>query len=98
MRAQLGIHELALPSTNPVVQRAPSRRPGCAIFSEISSHLDGTFMEPRGRNRWQSGASRAAAKPEKPWKSVAVGCTRLQLGAHGKEGVDGSSPEEGFID
>jgi hypothetical protein len=29
-------------------------------------------------------------------KTVAVGCNRLPIGAHGKEGVDGSSPSEGF--
>jgi hypothetical protein len=29
-------------------------------------------------------------------KTVAVGCDRLPIGAHGKEGVDGSSPSEGF--
>jgi hypothetical protein len=29
-------------------------------------------------------------------KSVAVGCDRLPPGPHGKEGVDGSSPSEGF--
>jgi hypothetical protein len=29
-------------------------------------------------------------------KPVAVGCDRLPIGAHGKEGVNGSSPLEGF--
>jgi hypothetical protein len=29
-------------------------------------------------------------------KTVAVGCDQLPIGAHGKEGVDGSSPSEGF--
>jgi hypothetical protein len=29
-------------------------------------------------------------------KSVAVGCDRLPPGPHGKEGVSGSSPEEGL--
>jgi hypothetical protein len=28
--------------------------------------------------------------------TVAVGCHWLPIGAHGKEGVDGSSPSEGF--
>jgi hypothetical protein len=28
-------------------------------------------------------------------KTVAVSCDRLPIGAHGKEGVSGSSPEEG---
>ena len=29
-------------------------------------------------------------------KTVAMGCDRLPFGAHGKEGVDGSSPSEGL--
>jgi hypothetical protein len=29
-------------------------------------------------------------------KTVAVRCDWLPIGAHGKEGVDGSSPSEGF--
>src|SRR5262249_46055676 len=39
------------------------------------------------------------AQPREPWKqaeTVAVGCDRLRRRAHGKEGVSGSSPEEGF--
>jgi hypothetical protein len=28
-------------------------------------------------------------------KTVATGCDQLPIGAHGKEGVDGSSPSEG---
>src|SRR5439155_8056881 len=43
-----------------------------------------------GGNRWQIGESR---KPQKEAKSVAIGCDRLP---DGKEGVDGSSPSEGF--
>ena len=34
-------------------------------------------------------------KPQKQAKTVAAGCDRLPFGAHGKEGVSGSSPEEG---
>jgi hypothetical protein len=44
-------------------------------------------------NRWQ--ASEAEKRPKQA-KTVAVGCHRLRLGAHGKEGVCGSSPKEGF--
>jgi hypothetical protein len=29
-------------------------------------------------------------------KTVATGCDRLPIGAHGKDGVDGSSPSEGL--
>jgi hypothetical protein len=46
-----------------------------------------------GGNRWQMGP---APKRLKQTKTVAVGCDRLPKGAHGKEGVSGSSPEEGF--
>ncbi len=35
-------------------------------------------------------------EPLKQAKRVAVGCHRLREEAHGKEGVSGSSPEEGF--
>src|SRR6266516_4941085 len=34
-------------------------------------------------------------KPQKQAKTVAADCDRLPFGAHGKEGVDGSSPSEG---
>jgi hypothetical protein len=46
-----------------------------------------------GSNRWQMGG-----RPErlKQAKTVAVGCDRLPEPFHGKEGVDGSSPSEGF--
>ena len=37
-----------------------------------------------------------ARKPRKQAKSVAAGCDRLRSAVHGKEGVDGSSPSEGF--
>jgi hypothetical protein len=57
-------------------------------------------MEPRGCNRWQpvatgrkcTSSKRRAIKP----KRFAVGCDRLPKGAHGKEGVEGSSPSEGL--
>ena len=35
-------------------------------------------------------------KRRKQAKTVAMGCHRLPFGAHGKEGVNGSSPLEGF--
>ena len=36
------------------------------------------------------------AKPQKQAESVATGCHRLPERFHGKEGVSGSSPEEGL--
>jgi hypothetical protein len=51
-------------------------------------------MEPSRRNQWQSAANRPAAETAEQAKSVAVGCDWLPR--DGKEGVDGSSPSEGF--
>jgi hypothetical protein len=45
-----------------------------------------------GGNQWQIGS---ALKPLEQAKTVAVGCDRLREKFHGKEGVSGSSPEEG---
>jgi hypothetical protein len=53
-------------------------------------------MEPSGRNggnRWQM------EHPQKPLKQAdpqPVATHANRFGAHGKEGVDGSSPSEGF--
>ncbi len=44
-------------------------------------------------NRWQIGRPR---KRQKQAKTVAVGCDQLPQNLDGKEGVDGSSPSEGF--
>jgi hypothetical protein len=37
----------------------------------------------------------SARKPHKQAETAAVGCDQLPRAAHGKEGVSGSSPEEG---
>ncbi len=58
--------------------------------------MHGAFMEPSGRNRWQPVANGKPRKWLNQAKTVAVGCDGLPIGAHGKEGVDGSSPSEGF--
>jgi hypothetical protein len=52
-------------------------------------------MEPRGCNRSQAVANRAAAKTRNHAETVAVGCHQLPEKFHGKEGFSGSSPEEG---
>ena len=52
-------------------------------------------MEPRGRNRRQSLANRIGAQAAETRETIAGGCAQLPIGAHGKEGVDGSSPSEG---
>ena len=53
-------------------------------------------MERSGRNGSQAVANGVAAKRLEQAKTVAVGCDWLPIGAHGKEGVDGSSPSESF--
>jgi len=53
-------------------------------------------MEPRGCNWWQAVANRLGLRGRNQAKTVAVDCDRLPETFHGKEGVSGSSPEEGF--
>jgi hypothetical protein len=53
-------------------------------------------MEPSGRNQWQPVANARSLKRQKQAETVAVGCDQLPFAAHGKEGVDGSSPSEGL--
>jgi hypothetical protein len=53
-------------------------------------------MEPSGRNQWQPAAMLTPRKQLKQAKTVATGCDQLPLNLDGKEGVDGSSPSEGF--
>jgi hypothetical protein len=49
-------------------------------------------MEPSGRNQWQM---RRPRKPLKQANPQPVATHGNRFGAHGKEGVDGSSPSEG---
>jgi hypothetical protein len=56
---------------------------------------DGAFMEPSGRNRWQPVANGRARKRLKQADRQPVATHGNRFGAHGKEGVDGSSPSEG---
>jgi hypothetical protein len=53
-------------------------------------------MEPGGRNRWQPVANGRASKTAQTSRSATGdNPTATVSGAHGKEGVDGSSPSEG---
>jgi len=68
--------------------------------SPFSSGIPATGMErlwslavATSGNRWQMHEPRNRLQQA---KTVATGCDRLPIGAHGKEGVDGSSPSEGF--
>jgi AAA domain, putative AbiEii toxin, Type IV TA system len=53
-------------------------------------------MEQSGRNRWQPVANGPSRKRLKSARTAAVDRHRLLIAAHGKEGVDGSSPSEGL--
>jgi hypothetical protein len=57
-------------------------------------------MKPLGSLVIATGGTRLQiAQPRERWnqaKTVAVRSDPLPKGAHGKEGVDGSSPSEGF--
>jgi hypothetical protein len=53
-------------------------------------------MEPSGRNRWQPVANGTPRKPFKQADPQPVATHGNRFAAHGKEGVDGSSPSEGF--
>jgi hypothetical protein len=52
-------------------------------------------MEPSGRNQWQPVANAVTPKPFKQANPQPVATHGNRSGAHGKEGVDGSSPSEG---
>jgi hypothetical protein len=52
-------------------------------------------MEQSGRNQWQLVANGNAQRRLKQAETVATDRDQLPIGAHGKEGVDGSSPSEG---
>ena len=69
-----------------------------------SSKIDGsTSGRPRMEPLWSpvvaTGGNRSQIQrpqePQKQPKTVAMRCDQLLFGAHGKEGVDGSSPSEG---
>src|SRR4029453_14606481 len=72
-------------------------RPACSntLVPRGSHHISSLWspaVATRG-NRWQMGRPQ---EPLKQARTVAVGCDRLPETFHGKEGVDGSSPSEGF--
>jgi hypothetical protein len=58
--------------------------------------MDGAFMEPSGRTWWQPVAIGTARKPLKQADPQPVATHGNRFAAHGKEGVDGSSPSEGL--
>jgi hypothetical protein len=67
-----------------------------------SSAIPGEWMErlwspagATGGNRWQRGRARKPLKRADPQPMATHG---NRLSAHGKEGVDGSSPSEGYFE
>jgi len=56
----------------------------------------GAFVEPRGRNGWRRLPLLPTPNRCVQAQSFATACHRLRPRAHGKEGVDGSSPSEGL--
>ena len=53
-------------------------------------------MEPSGRNQRQPWQMERPRKPLKQADPQPIATHRNRSGAHGKEGVDGSSPSEGL--
>jgi hypothetical protein len=53
-------------------------------------------MEPAVATGGNRSQMQRAQKPPNQAETAAVGCDRLPRRRHGKEGVDGSSPSEGF--
>src|SRR5207237_545018 len=56
---------------------------------------DGASMEPSGGNQWRPVASGRAPRAAQQADRQPVATDGNRFGAHGKEGVDGSSPSEG---
>src|SRR5437763_16463926 len=71
---------------------------GDAVGHGRSSRRDGAFMEPSGRNRWQPIANGGRLKWLNQADRQPMATHGNHFGAHGKEGVDGSSPPEGFAE
>jgi hypothetical protein len=86
------------PSLHEVVTRsvadssAPKSVFSSRIWTESMERLWSLAVATSG-NRWQIGRPR---KRRNQAKTVATGCDQLPWDLDGKEGVDGSSPSEGF--
>ena len=92
----MGCHPMRV---DPYTKGPPSTSSAVIARSESArfwADWDGTVMEQRGRNRWQTFGSPKGRKWLDLARTVATGCHQLPFESHGKEGVDGSSPSEGF--
>jgi hypothetical protein len=89
--AQLGGHSRTQ-MHRPAARRGPELPFSAGIRAAKMERLWSLAVATSG-SRWQMQEAR---KPLKQAETVAVGCDQLPIGAHGKEGVDGSSPSEGL--
>jgi len=81
------------PPPNSEVVGSTGEPPVCCLYRRPwMEHLWSRAVATNG-NRWQMGMPR---KRQNQAKTIAAGCHWLPIGAHGKEGVDGSSPSEGL--
>jgi hypothetical protein len=76
----------------PTPANSACSRPRVAFTANRVWSIYGADRAQLGGNRSQMGQPR---KRHKQAETVATGCDQLPIGAHGKEGVSGSSPEEG---
>ena len=78
------------------------RRRLLAVDSAASvAMLDNSVWSPYGAPAGATGDNQCQIdrprKPRKQAKTAAAGCDQVPERFHGKEGVDGSSPSEGFV-
>jgi hypothetical protein len=73
------------------VSRGGTTRP--PLSEQTIGH--GAVMEQSGRNRRQRVANETDVRTAQRAKNRAAGCDQLPIRAHGKKGIDGSSPTEG---
>src|SRR5205823_5061283 len=88
--------EVGRSSWFPMAGERAKRRPASPGCSQSRQRRMEPLWSPvvaTGGNHRQIERTR---EPQKQAKSVATGCHRLPPNFHGKEGVDGSSPSEGF--
>src|SRR5436190_1874428 len=78
-----------------VIRGSGSTPPASALWKSPSS-ADGKVVEKRGGNGPQRVRAFQAPKRLNKPNLFPTGCHRLPSESHGKDGVDGSSPSEGF--
>jgi hypothetical protein len=95
---QLGGEGSAGAAMTPLNTEVVSRAPGLLVQRQTARFGPIGMEQLWNRGGATGGKSSGRQKPENRlnWRqTVADGCHRLPFGSHGKEGVSGSSPEEG---